>query len=456
MKLVPRERLILWAGIVFLPFAVLSALVPSSTGIMIALAAGFLLVAFIDGVKVADRLAGIHVALPEVVRLSTGRAGEFRLLIHNEKMRCGHLRLGLPFPPEIFSTQPDLFVELPEAVVDSSIIWPYKALKQGRYGLDKCYLEAGSPLGLWAMRTAVPIRCEFRVFPNLLMERKHLTGLFQNRGLGVHAQRQVGKGREFEQLREYMAGDCFEDIHWKATAKRGQPVTKVYQIERIQEIYIFIDSSRLSARNAGLPNGSRKVIDGAGHDLSMTVLERFTIAALVMGLAADRQGDLFGIGAFDSMVRNFVRAKNGKTHYDSCRDILYTLQPQSVSPDFTEVFTFISTHIRRRALLVFLTSLDDPVLAENFAQHIELICRQHLVIVGMMKPVLATPLFSTPAVTSIDDIYQHLGGHMLWGGLREIKKILQRNGVGFALLENENLCTGLIGRYLAVKRRQIL
>ncbi len=456
MKLVPRERLILWAGIVFLPFAVLSALVPSSTGIMIALAAGFLLVAFIDGVKVADRLAGIHVALPEVVRLSTGRAGEFRLLIHNEKMRCGHLRLGLPFPPEIFSTQPDLFVELPEAVVDSSIIWPYKALKQGRYGLDKCYLEAGSPLGLWAMRTAVPIRCEFRVFPNLLMERKHLTGLFQNRGLGVHTQRQVGKGREFEQLREYMAGDCFEDIHWKATAKRGQPVTKVYQIERIQEIYIFIDSSRLSARNAGLPNGSRKVIDGAGHDLSMTVLERFTIAALVMGLAADRQGDLFGIGAFDSMVRNFVRAKNGKTHYDSCRDILYTLQPQSVSPDFTEVFTFISTQIRRRALLVFLTSLDDPVLAENFAQHIELICRQHLVIVGMMKPALATPLFSTPTVTSIDDIYQHLGGHMLWGGLREIEKILQRNGVGFALLENENLCTGLIGRYLAVKRRQIL
>jgi uncharacterized protein (DUF58 family) len=430
--------------------------VPSSTGIMIALAAGFLLVAFIDGVKVADRLAGIHVALPALVRLSTGRAGEFRLFIHNEKMRSGHLRLGLPFPLEIFSTQPDLFVELPEAVVDSSVIWPCKALKQGQYKLDKCYLEAGSPLGLWAMRTTVPISCEFRVFPNLLMERKHLTGLFQNKGLGVHAQRQVGKGREFEQLREYMAGDSFEDIHWKATAKRGLPVTKVYQIERIQEIYIFIDSSRLSARNAGLPNGSRQVNDEAGHDLSMTVLERFTIAALVMGLAADRQGDLFGIGAFDSMVRNFVRAKNGKTHYDSCRDILYTLQPQSVSPDFTEVFTFISTHIRRRALLVFLTSLDDPVLAENFVQHIELICRKHLVIVGMMKPALAMPLFSTPVVTSVDDIYQHLGGHMLWGGLREIEKKLQRNGVGFGLLENENLCTGLIGRYLAVKRRQIL
>ena len=456
MKLVPRDKLIYWAGIVFLPFTVLAALVPSSIGVMIALAAGFLLVAGYDGLKVAESLTGIHASMPEVVRLSTGRAGEFRLFIHNEMMRSGQVRLGLPFPPEIFSPQSDMWVALPENVVESSIIWPCKALKQGSYRLDTCFLEACSPLGLWSWRASVAIDCEFRVFPNLLMERKHLTGLFQNKGLGVHAQRQVGKGREFEQLREYMAGDSFEDIHWKATAKRGIPITKVFQIERIQEIYIFIDTSRLSARDAGFANGAEALKEASGNDLPMNVLERFTIAALVMGLAADRQGDLFGIGTFDSMVRKFVRAKNGRAHYDSCRDILYTLHPTRVSPDFTEVFTFISTHIRRRALLVFLTSLDDPILAENFSQHIQLISRRHLVIVGMMKPALATPLFSIPAVSSVNDIYQHLGGHMLWSGLRETEKILQRNGVGFALLENENLCTGLVSRYLAIKRRQIL
>ena len=38
LKLVPRDKLIFWAGIIFLPFAVLSALVPSSTGVGIALA----------------------------------------------------------------------------------------------------------------------------------------------------------------------------------------------------------------------------------------------------------------------------------------------------------------------------------------------------------------------------------------------------------------------------------
>ena len=53
---------------------------------MIALAAGFLLVAGYDGLKVSERLAGINASLPEEVRLSTGRAGEFRLFIHNEIM----------------------------------------------------------------------------------------------------------------------------------------------------------------------------------------------------------------------------------------------------------------------------------------------------------------------------------------------------------------------------------
>ena len=68
-----------------------------------------------------------------------------------------------------------------------------------------------------------------------------------NRGaFGVHAQRQVGQGREFEKLREYAPGDSYIDIHWKATAKRGRPVTKLYQVERTQEVYVIIDASRLA------------------------------------------------------------------------------------------------------------------------------------------------------------------------------------------------------------------
>ena len=298
---------------------------------------------------------------------------------------------------------------------------------------------------------------EIRVYPNLFEERKNLSALFLNRGLGIHAQRQIGKGRDFEQLREYLPGDSFEDIHWKTTAKRGLPITKVYQIERTQQIYVIIDASRLSARSSGgdsLSGNGKEAQQNA--DEFTTVLQRFITAALIMALAAERQGDLFGLLAFDNKIRSFLKAKMGKAHFDVCRDTLYTWLPQSVSPDFAELLTFIGTKIRRRALLVFLTHLDDPVLADSFTQHIDVISRNHVVLVNMIRPPAVKPLFSSESVSSVNDIYNELGGHMIWRRIRETQKILQRRGVGFAMLDDENLCSELVSQYLALKRRQVL
>src|SRR5439155_1828093 len=127
---------------------------------------------------------------------------------------------------------------------------------------------------------------------------RDLAALFLHRGaFGLHAERQVGKGREFEKLREYVPGDGYDEIHWKATAKRGRPITKVFQIERTQEIYVVIDASRLSARSVkgGRPRDEDRKADAMRlpHPLqpstidappSATVLERFVTAALVLGL----------------------------------------------------------------------------------------------------------------------------------------------------------------------------
>jgi hypothetical protein len=74
----------------------------------------------------------------------------------------------------------------------------------------------------------------------------------------------------------------------------------------------------------------------------------------------------------------------------------------------------------------------------------------------MLQPAGAEPLFSDPLVNSTDDIYQKLGGHLLWRHLRETEKFLRRHGIGFHLLKNENLCIELVSQYLTVKRRQIL
>ena len=173
-------------------------------------------------------------------------------------------------------------------------------------------------------------------------------------------------------------------------------------------------------------------------------------------MAAEQQGDRFGLLTFTDRVGKFIRARNGKAHYSACRDALYTLQPQIVSPDYDEVCTSIRLRLRRRALLVFLTSLDDPVVADSFVKNMDLIRRHHLVLVNMLQPPGVAEVFANPIIAMMDELYQHLGGHLLWHNLRELEKVLQRRGVHFSLLKNEKLSAELVSQYLGVKRRQLL
>lgn len=474
--LVPRTRLIVWVAVVGLPCAVASGAGEWVAWAAWALAAVLGLVAVLDAGIGLGRVHSLEVRLPEVVRLAKDRPGGVPVHLGNRHLRSRRVRLGIGWPAAIQAPD-DLCTELgPTGSGWARLTWPCTARRRGCYRLAQVRLETASPLGLWAIRATQATETELRVYPNLHRERRQLAGLFLHRtGPGAHAQRQVGKGREFEQLRDYIPGDSFEDIHWKATAKRGRPVTKLFQIERTQEIYVVMDFSRLSARpvhDLGLgasaaelggqtaQTGEAKgpVPEPAQPSLSAPepALERFLSAALLLGLVAEQQGDLFGLVAFADKVERFIRARSGPAHYDACREALYRLEPRMVSPDFEEVATFIRLRLRRRALLMFLTALDDPVLAEGFVRALELIGRQHLVRVHMLQPPGVRPLFSNPAVSRVADLYPELSGHLRWQRLRQLQTVLQRRGAPLVLLDPARLSAGLVAQYLSVKRRQLL
>jgi uncharacterized protein (DUF58 family) len=473
--IVPQTRLLFWFAVIVLPFSALGALHPAASLFAIVLIVALLIVAMTDAALAHGKLDGLKVTLPEIIRTSMDRPGSIEVIIDNPSQKGFRLRLGLALPPEITSPSEDVLTALPEGSERARLDWPCTPRKRGNYRLTRAYLETASHLGFWALRRSGPVQCEVRVYPNLLAERKRLAPLFLNRGFfGLHAQRQVGKGRDFEKLREYIPGDGYDEIHWKATAKRGHPVTKVFQIERTQEVYVVMDASRLSAREAVSSfgfrvsdSGFRVVQPGAlstanweletrNAEPGTSTLERYITSALILAQAAEQQGDLFGLLTFTDKVERFLRAKNGKEHYSACRDALYTLEPQNISPDFDEIASFIRTRLRRRALLIFLTSLDDPVLAENFVRNMSLLAGQHLVLVSMIQPAGAVPLFTRGDVFDLDDLYWHLGGHLRWHNLRELGKVLQRRGVRFTLLENDKLASDLVAQYLGVKQRQLI
>ncbi len=440
--IVPGPRLLFWVGAAGLPLAILGAAGPAA-GAGAASALG-LLVALVlaDAAWARRRLAGLAAGLPSVVRLIRDRAGSFDVDLRNPAGRALRVRIGIAFPAGIETPHPEMAADLPPGAPLVRIAWPCRPRRRGSFRIEGCRIECASPLGFWAARRAAPSSMEIRVHPDLRAEGRAMAAVFLRRGpAGAHAHRQVGKGREFEKLRDYIPGDGLEDIHWKATAKRGRPVTKVFQVERTQEVYVAIDASRLSARPSGDPPSP--------------ALERYITAALSLAIAAQHQGDHFGLLAFGDRMLRFVRAGGGRGHFALCRDALLTLEPRLVAPDFEEAAVFVRRRLRRRALIVVLTDLDDPVLAEDFTSASDLLRRQHLVLACMLQPEGARPLFTGPEPADNEDLYRHLAGHIAWHHLRELQRLLGRRGVGLSFLD-QAFAAGVVSRYLATKQRQAL
>ena len=453
--LAPAPKLLRLTAIVVVPLATLAGLFPDVAGLCVGAVVLFFLLAGIDALRASGALAGLAVTLPPVVRLTRGQPGHVAVQLHNRTNCDRPVRLGLTLGPELVSPEETRRLDLPIASVAVTLQWPVTATARGRFAITTAHVGTPSPFGLWEVRRAIPTACEVRSYPDLRAEQRTAAAVFLSRGgTGSHALRQVGKGREFEKLREYLPGDPADDIHWRATAKRQHPVTKVFQLERTQEVYLILDASRLSARPATAAAPDAATHTAAGPE---TVLDRCVSAALLLAAVAERQGDLFGVVAFDDQVRRFVRARAGRGHFAACRDALHHLQSRPVSPDFEDLCATLRLRLRRRALLVFLTALDDSVLAESFTRGVDLLARQHLVQVIQPRPPGAEPVFTPDRpVNTGDDLYAALGGHLRWQRLRALEQNLRRHNVRFALSDHDALTSLLIRQYLDVKARQLI
>jgi uncharacterized protein (DUF58 family) len=446
----PRLRLVLAMFFLAVPLATAAGLSRGLTPIAFLLIGFALIVALCDLALGVGRYRTLQFFLPDTLRGIRDERLELEVRARFSVQGNDSVRLFIHFPDGLDPQQAQTTFPLTKASSEAFIRIPFVGTSRGTFHIDNLYFDRRSPLGFWIHRDQRSVQCEIRIYPNLRLEGK-LIAHFLNRGaIGIHAQPQIGRGREFEKLREYERGDSFDEINWKATAKRRFPVTKVFQLERSKEVYLALDTSRLSARL--LPEmfafpDSRK---------TTTHLDRAISAALLFCVVAQRQGDRFGLISFSDKVNHLVKARTGSAHFNVCRDLAASLLPQTVSPDFVDIAATLKHRIKRRSLFVFLTSLDDPVASEDFISAVELLSRQHLILAVMIAPLDVQPLFREGAVKDPAEIYRKLAGQLSWAKLENLQRVLARKGVQFHVVPNQQLGLRLVSYYMDLKRRQAL
>ncbi|MDH3348544.1 MAG: DUF58 domain-containing protein [Desulfobulbaceae bacterium] len=443
--MIPSSRLIAFAALL-VPLGFIPALAPEFNMFGVVLVSVLFVVTSLDLILSRKREVAYQLSAPDLVRMTVGQPAEIPLQLKGGGRKGARLTTALGLPSEFRSEQPELSFSVPVENKSYTVIWHTVPQIRGTFQVSVMVLVAHSALGLWEIRAHHSLAIEIRVYPDLMHGNGRLSSLFlQLARAGSKVRRQVGQGREFEKLRDFVPGDALDRIHWKATAKRNKPMSKEYQVERTQEVYVLVDSSRLSRIPVAVSDQSTE-----------NLFEIYIKSALVTSLVAGQQGDNFGLCTFNSRVKTFLRAKGGKNHFNACREQLYILEPEPVSPDYRELVTFLGHKLRKRALLFILTNLDDPVLAEEFTTCMELLNRRHLVVVMSVNPTFAKPLFNDEEVNGIDDLYRNLAGHLQDQRLRTLSKQLRKHGVRLYRPEAGKLTLKVIDQYMTIKERQQL
>lgn len=445
----PTKRLLWIVGLCFVPTCILPAIVPSGPLWVGIAALSIAACAALDWVLSRRSLDPLGLTFPADVHANLGEDVSFPVGISRTAARpwpCRKLRLAVGLPPEIDAVHDDVAFEvLPDARA-LEIELRAKGEQRGEFTATCAYLGRISVLGLWQLRRTEHIAVRFSIQPSIAKIARETSRLMASHAHG--SERLIarhGRGREFEHLREYVPNDNFADIDWKATARRRLPIVREYRVERTQDIYVCIDASRLSGSVVTAKDGR-----------TVTLLDEYVRSTILMQCAVRTAGDRFGLLTFSNRVHHFFKAASLPSYEREFRISLFPLRPRTVAPAFDEVCSTLTTQVKRRALVVFFTSLSEPQLAEAFATASKLLARQHLVVVACPSDAKARPLFSNADVPDFDSLYGELAGHLLWKKMAEMRAQVSHLGVRMNVVAPGRLGLSAATEYFDIKERQLL
>lgn len=373
-------------------------------------------------------------------KLSLGANNTIRLHVYNRSDQAVAVALRDEFP---VSFHADLWQLTGVVAPRSELVLTYhlKPFRRGDYQFRDINLRYRGRLGLIVRQERYPASAMVKVYPNLL--EIHRYELLARRGqlaeIGLRNTRILGRGTEFERLRDYQQDDDYRRINWKATARRGRPVSIEYETERSQNILLMLDAGRLMAS----PIGPLAKIDYAVN------------TSLMLAYVAARMGDNIGLLAFADRISLYLPPRRGKRQFLAMTDALYRLPAYLTEPDYNLAFRYFASHNRKRSLVVLFTDLVDAETSRLLVSHIAGLSPHHLpVCVTIADPGITGLAEAAP--TDSRSVYQRAVAEGLLAERRRALEVLRRRGAIALDLSAEHLTASVINRYLELKARSRL
>jgi uncharacterized protein (DUF58 family) len=367
-------------------------------------------------------------------------ASDVNLTLTNASSTSIHATMIDTVPLQLRNEPPTLTVRA-GAKSEARASYRIRPARRGDADLGDCYVRYQSVLRIAERWIRAPLEQTVRIYPNLEEAKRHSIYLLRSRQIAVekrHA-RVRGIGREFESLREYQMGDEYRDICWTAAARRGKLVTRVYQIERSQTVWIVIDSGRLMRARVG----------------NFSKLDQAVNAALSLAQVALYSGDRVGMIAYGRGIRQQLPAAKGSAHLRQLIEQLALVREEGSEADHLQMAARLLTDQKRRSLVVWLTDLAETAMTPEVIEAATMMMPRHLVLfVVIGQPDLGELAARTPGSES--EMYQVAAAQEMVHRRELLLARLRERGALAVEVSSGVVSAVLVNAYLQVKERNQL
>ena len=322
-----------------------------------------------------------------------------------------------------------------------NIDYRLRPVRRGVYSFGRIRVFTSTALRLLWRRFTCAEPCDVKVYPSFLMLRQYELLAISNRltEMGIKKIRRIGNNTEFEQIKDYVQGDDYRTINWRATARRHQLMVNVYQDERSQQVFSVIDKGRT------MQHAFR----------GMTLLDYAINASLVLAYVAMRREDKAGLVTFNDRFDTFVPASKQSGHIETLLERLYAQQTTFGESDYSALVAHLDRHLSKRSLLILYTHFIGLQSMHRQLPYLIQLARRHRLLVVFFMDNEIKDYIASPA-TDTEDIYRHVIAEKFEYEQRLIASQLRRHGILSLLTTPDQLSVDVINKYLEMKSRQML
>lgn len=313
--------------------------------------------------------------------------------------------------------------------------------RRGHFELLNVYLSLLSRGGLWRRTRSLPVPGTLHVYPNIQQISEYALLARTNRLslIGVRKTRRAGQESNFERLRDYQSDDNYKYIDWRSTARRQKLTVKQFQADQSQRVIFLLDCGRMMTNEYE----GKSLVDYALNSI------------LLLSYVALAQGDSVGLICFSDRIHNYVPPAGGKRHMNRLLHAGFNQFPRLVQSRFDNAFLYLSTHCRRRSLVVLVTNVIDQVSADQIQNYMGNLIGSHLPLLVLLRDHSLFQYADNPAPEP-EVLYRSAAASQLLLWRHHVVRRMQATG-SFALdVFPEQMTSPLVNQYLEIKARQLL